>query len=140
MFCFKLIDTSQGSTHKEGIRKVVTGAEVRRSSFIISASRSRGSKSKKFLFKGLAFMIKELKEFRCKCKQFPPYELLGFASPPIVKSKQTIMARVWFKVAKFYSDDDFDCPLNRRTDQNFTLFRILNNLASEALWPLNLKK
>ena len=31
-------------------------------------------------------MIKELKEFRCKCKQFPPYELLGFPSPPIVKA------------------------------------------------------
>ena len=86
MFCFKLIDTSQGSTHKEGIRKVVTGAEVGKSSFIINASRSRGSKSKKFLFKGLASMIKEPKEFRCKCKQFPPYELLGFPSPPIVNA------------------------------------------------------
>ena len=32
------------------------------------------------------FLLLELKEFRCKWKQFPPYELLGFSSPPIVKA------------------------------------------------------
>ena len=75
MLCFELIGASQGSTRKEGIRKVVTGAEVGKSSFIINASPLKRN-----------FLLLELKEFRCKLKQFPPYELLGFSSPPIVKA------------------------------------------------------
>ena len=76
MLCFELIDISQGSTRKEGIRKVVTGAEIGKSSFFsLNASPLKRN-----------FLLLELKEFRCKCKQFPPYELLGFPSPPIVKA------------------------------------------------------